>query len=221
MLDNRLAQVAALVRRGSRVADIGTDHALLPLALVQAGVCPFAIASDVVAGPVAAATRTVMQAGESARIAVRLGNGLSTVAPDEVDDIVLAGMGGETMVSILDAAPWVQNAHYRLVLQPMTRAEILRRYLWETGFDIIKEVPVNQGRRWYTVIGAVYTGQKQQFSEAAYHIGRLPAGSPCLAAVERRLQKQHNGCPTPQTEQCLAQLRAYQSGTWAPGEDTP
>ncbi len=220
MLDNRLRQVAALVRHGSRVADIGTDHAHLPLWLVQTGVCPFAIASDIVPGPVAAATHTVTQAGESGRISVRLGSGLSTVLPEEVDDIVIAGMGGETMVSILQAAPWVQHTRYRLILQPMTRAEVLRRYLWEMGFDITREIPVSEGKHWYTVMCAAYTGNQQYFSEAVYHIGRLPAGSPCLAAVERRLQKQHKGCPTPQTEQCLAQLRAYQNGTWKPEEIT-
>lgn len=214
MLDNRLHTVAEMVRQGSRVADIGTDHAHLPVWLVQNGKCPFAIASDIVPGPVAAAINTVNKSGESERVSVRLGDGLSTVLPDEVDDIVIAGMGGETIAAILQAALWVQNSRYRLILQPMTRAEVLRRYLWDTGFDIFSETPVQEGKHWYTVLSVGYTGTPQQFSEAAYYIGRLrlPESEPYLAVVERRLQKQQKGCPTQEIKQCLEQLNAYRNG---------
>lgn len=192
MLDARLKQVAAFVRNGSRLADIGTDHALLPVELIGRGVCTYAIASDVKKGPVAAATRTVGEAKLSDRIDIRLGNGLQTVLPDEVDDIVIAGMGGETIAMILQAAPWVQDARYRLILQPMTRAEKLRRYLWENGFDILAEVVVQDGKHWYTVICAAFTGKAFVPDELFCHVGRisLPEGTGYLQTVINRLRKQ-------------------------------
>ena len=96
-LDKRISAVAALVRQDSRLADIGTDHAYLPVYLVQAGVCPSAIASDIGAGPLDAARRTVTENGLTSEIALRLGNGLATVSAGEVEDIAIAGMGGETI----------------------------------------------------------------------------------------------------------------------------
>ncbi len=221
MLDTRLQTVASLVRTGSRVADIGTDHALLPVWLVQNGICPSAIASDIVKGPVAAATKTVSNAGETARIQVRLGDGLSTVSPDEVEDIVIAGMGGETIAAILQAAPWVQQARYRLILQPMTRAEVLRRYLWDNGFDIISETPVQKGRHWYTVLCVEFVEKRQSLPMAAYYIGRLSSkdGAAYLQTVQRRLEKQKKGSPTAELEQCLQQIKEYCNGTWSPWEE--
>ena len=138
-LDKRLSAVAALVRQGSRLADIGTDHAYLPVHLVQSGVCPSAIASDIGAGPLDAARRTVTENGLTSEIALRLGDGLATVKAGEVEDVAIAGMGGETIVAILEAAPWVQNEGIRLILQPMTRAEDLRRWLLTHGFTILGE----------------------------------------------------------------------------------
>ena len=222
MLDNRLQVVASLVRKGSRVADIGTDHAHLPVWLVQNGISPAAIASDIVKGPVAAATRTIEQAGETARVEVRLGDGLSTVQPDEVEDIVIAGMGGETIAAILQAAPWVQDERYRLILQPMTRAEVMRRYLWDTGFDIISETPVQKGRHWYTVLCVAFVGKRQSLSMSAYYVGRLSAveGATYLQTVQRRLEKQKRGDSTPELEQCLQQVKDYCNGTWSPWEET-
>ena len=221
MLDNRLQTVASLVRQGSRVADIGTDHAHLPVWLVQNGICLSAIASDIVKGPVAAATHTIEQAGETARVQVRLGDGLSTVLPHEVEDIVIAGMGGETIVSILQAAPWVQHTRYRLILQPMTRSEVLRRYLWDNGFDIIREMPVQEGRHWYTVLCVGFVGKRQSLPLAAYYIGRLSAkdGAAYLQRVWRRLEKQKRGCTTAELEQCLQQVKDYCNGTWSPWEE--
>ena len=222
MLDNRLQVVASLVRKGSRVADIGTDHAHLPVWLVQNGISPSAIASDIVKGPVAAATRTIEKAGETARVEVRLGDGLSTVQPDEVEDIVIAGMGGETIAAILQAAPWVQDERYRLILQPMTRAEVLRRYLWDSGFDMISETPVQKGRHWYTVLCVAFVGKRQSLSMSAYYVGRLSAveGAAYLQTVQRRLEKQKRGCATPELEQCLQQVKDYCNGTWSPWEET-
>ena len=155
-LDSRLSCAAALVRQGSRLADVGTDHALLPAALVEGGVCPSAIASDIRPGPAERARMTVESTGLSGRIQVRLGGGLSVLSPGEADDIVIAGMGGENIASILEEDPWVKNERYHLILQPMSRPEILRRFLRENGFSLLREPAVRDGKRLYTVLLAVY-----------------------------------------------------------------
>ncbi len=174
-LDKRLSAVAALIRPGSRLADIGTDHAYLPVHLVQAGVCPGAIASDIGAGPLEAARRTVTENGLSSEIALRLGNGLATVNAEEVDDIAIAGMGGETIVMILEAAQWVKDTHIRLVLQPMTRAEDLRRWLLTNGFTVIEEHLIVDGRHLYPVLAAEYTGAEPCADELRIYGGFFTA----------------------------------------------
>ncbi len=156
-LDKRLSAVAVLVRHGSRLADIGTDHAYLPTYLVQTGVCPSAIASDIGAGPLEAARHTVTAAGLTSEIALRLGDGLATVSADEVEDIAIAGMGGETIAAILEAALWVKDHRLRLILQPMTRAEDLRRWLLHNGFSVLEEHLIRDGRHLYPVLAAEYT----------------------------------------------------------------
>ena len=157
-LSERLSCLASLVRPGSRVADIGTDHALLPVFLVKTGVCRSAIAVDVKAGPVAAAQKAVKAADLLDAIDVRLGDGLSPISPDEVEDIVIAGMGGETMVEILKAAPWVLSDRYRLILQPMTRVEVLHRFLYEQGFEIEEEHLMEDSGHRYVYLTAHFAG---------------------------------------------------------------
>ncbi len=195
-LDARLAVVAALVRRGSRLADIGTDHAYLPVYLVGAGVCPAAIASDIGAGPLEAARRTVAASGLTSKIALRLGDGLSTVTADEVDDIVIAGMGGETVAAILAAAPFVKTARLRLVLQPMTRAERLRRWLLQNGFSVSEEHLVQDGRHLYPVLVAGYTGAAAEPDELAVYAGFFAPeeGRPYRRKMAQHLARRAAGC---------------------------
>ncbi len=221
MLDQRLRLAADLVRQGSRVADIGTDHAHLPVALVQEGRCPSAIASDVREGPAANARRTVTEAGLGDCIDIRLGDGLHTVQAQEVDDIVIAGMGGETIAAILEDAPWVKDGHYRLILQPMTRAEKLRAYLFENGFAIREERVTCVGHHWYTVLCSSYTGEPFAADEALCHVGRipLPEGDGYLQVVEHRLLRQQNAHPTAAGQACLEQVSRYRNGVWRPWEE--
>lgn len=231
MLDMRLQKVAALVRPGSRLADIGTDHAYLPTALVQQGICPGAIASDVRPGPVQAARRTVEAAGLNDKIDVRLGDGLEPVRPDEAEDIVIAGMGGETIAAILAAAPWVQDSRYRLILQPMTRGEELRRYLFGAGFAIQEEQVAADSRHIYAVLSAQYTGQAFQAEEALCFVGRMPPkeGEAYLRKAEERLFRQIEGLrqsdlgrgqPHGEDIQTLLNLikriEQYIDGSWTP-----
>lgn len=220
MLDIRLQTVADYVRRGSRLADIGTDHALLPTFLVEEGRCPSAIASDIRKGPAEAARRTVRESKLEKQIEVRLGDGLSTVRQDEVEDIVIAGMGGETIADILKQAPWVQHPRYRLILQPMTRAERLRRYLFETGFSIEQETVVSDEHHCYTVLCVAYTGQILQPEEALCYVGKISPtdGVAYLKRVCRRLQKQADACPNEEIGLCIQQIHAYLQGEWNPWE---
>lgn len=231
MLDMRLQKVAALVRQGSRLADVGTDHAYLPTALVRQGVCPRAIASDVRTGPVQAARRTVEAAGLEQAIDVRLGDGLEPVRPDEVDDIVIAGMGGETIAAILAAAPWVMDSRYRLILQPMTRGEELRRYLFGAGFAILEEQVAEDSRHVYAILSVQYTGRAFQPEEALCFVGRMPPreGETYLRKAEERLFKQIEGLrqsdmgrgqPHGEEIQTLLHLikriEQYIDGSWTP-----
>ena len=123
-LDARLRAVADFVPKGSRVADVGTDHGHLAIALVQEGVAPFAIASDKNEGPLEAARRAVYEAGLAERISLRLSDGLAKVAAGEVDAAILAGMGGALMAAILSASPAVVERLSTLVLQPQGAAAV-------------------------------------------------------------------------------------------------
>ena len=194
-LDKRLSAVAALVRQGSRLADIGTDHAYLPVHLVQSGVCPSAIASDIGAGPLDAARRTVTENELTSEIALRLGNGLATVSAGEVEDIAIAGMGGETIVMILEAAPWVQTEGIRLILQPMTRAEDLRRWLLHNGFSVLEEHLIIDGRHLYPVLAAEYTAAPVCEDEVPIYGGFFAAeeGRPYRQMMAEHLSRRAQG----------------------------
>jgi len=195
-LDKRLSAVAALVRRGSRLADIGTDHAYLPVSLVQAGVCPAAIASDIGAGPLEAARHTVTANGLTREIALRLGDGLSTVTAAEVDDIAIAGMGGETIVAILESAPWVRDSRLRLILQPMTRAEDLRRWLLHNGFSVLEEHLIIDGRHLYPVLAAEYTAAAPCEDDLLIYGGFFSTeeGRPYRRMMAEHLRRRAGGC---------------------------
>ena len=194
-LDKRLSAVAALVRQGSRLADIGTDHAYLPVHLVQAGVCPSAIASDIGAGPLDAARRTVTENELTSQIALRLGDGLATVSADEIEDIAIAGMGGETIAAILEAVPWVQNNRLRLILQPMTRSEDLRRWLLQNGFAVIEEHLITDGRHLYPVLAAEYTAAAPCADEVLIYGGFFTAeeGRPYRRMMAEHLRRRAAG----------------------------
>ncbi len=137
LLQPRLQLLYDLVPEGAKLADIGTDHGYLPVALLQAGKIEYAIASDVGSEPLQHARRTAAEY-EVKGVDFRLCDGLIGIAPEEVDTIVIAGMGGDTMVSILSGAPWTKKGKL-LLLQPMTKSEMLRGWLADNGYRFLKE----------------------------------------------------------------------------------
>ena len=140
-LTPRLQLLADWVPQGAKFADIGTDHAYLPVWLTLQGRLQCAIASDLRKGPLERARETGRTYG-AGNIDYRLANGLADVKPEEADVIAIAGMGGETIAAILQAAPWTADGQHTLLLQPMTKDHELRRYLMEHGYCITREALV-------------------------------------------------------------------------------
>lgn len=170
-LKNRLYTVSTLVPFGARVADIGCDHGHLCIYLINEGISPLCIASDIKEKPLNSAKANIEKVGLS--IETRLGPGLSTIKENEVDCIVIAGMGGEVISSILDACPWVKNKKYTLLLQPMTSADALRKFLCENGFNIKSETATEEDGRIHTVIKAVFSGKCFSPDDAFLRVGKL------------------------------------------------
>ena len=190
-LKPRLYTLSTLVPKGARVADIGCDHGHLPIYLIKEGISPFCIASDIKQKPLESAKANIQKLN-CQNIDTRLGAGLSTIKEDEVDCITIAGMGGEVISSILEDAPFVKNGKYTLVLQPMTSADALRRYLCENGFSIEREVACLDGGKIYTVIKARFSGEFALMDEAFYRIGRLdPKDDTAKKYIEKQLKIAH------------------------------
>ena len=156
-LSKRLAAAAELVREGVFIADVGTDHAYLPIALTLDGRIRGAVASDVNKGPVERARGHVASYGLNKKIEVCLADGLCGIEKYSPEDIFILGMGGELIVAILSRAPWIRERGKRLILQPMTHPEAVRRFLYSAGFEIIDETIVRDDKI-YQIICAEYTG---------------------------------------------------------------
>ena len=167
----RLQAVADLVPPNAALADIGTDHAYLPAWLLGRGLVRRAIAADINKGPLDRARLTAQQYNCTEQMDFRLCNGLAGIAPDEVDTIVIAGMGGETIAAILQAAPWVQDGRYALILQPMSVQSDLRGWLWHNGFSIQKEEIIREGDKLYNILVASY-GDAVQLTAGEEWAGR-------------------------------------------------
>jgi tRNA A22 N-methylase len=153
-LSPRLATVAACVLPGRTLADIGTDHAYIPVSLVAAGAVPAAVATEINAQPAAAARTAIAGAGLADRIAMRLGSGLSVLTPGEAATIVIAGMGGQLIRDILDQGQAVAASAMRLVLQPMRDHLAVRYWLWGHGWVLVDEHLAQEGQHIYTIIVA-------------------------------------------------------------------
>lgn len=155
-LTPRLQAVADLVPMGTAMADIGTDHAYLPVWLLLEGKIRCAIAADLREGPLERARLTAKEYECREHITFRLCDGLSGIAPEEADTIVIAGMGGETIAAILEAAAWTQNSSYTLILQPMSAQNDLRRWLWRNGFNVVNERIICEGEKLYNIMFVKY-----------------------------------------------------------------
>jgi len=158
-LSMRLERVAAHVPAGARLADIGSDHGYLPVALMRRGAITAAVAGEVALTPYCAAERTVRENGLDQRISVRLANGLAAIEPqDRVTAISLCGMGGETIRDILDSGTARLSGRERLILQPNGGEQALRQWLMENGYRLVCEEVLRENGFDYEIIVAERAG---------------------------------------------------------------
>ena len=167
-LSPRLQVCAGFVYPGDRVADIGCDHGYLSLHLLLNGIASSVIAADINEMPLQSAVRNAEKYGVQDKIRFYLSDGVQSI-PREFDTLVCAGMGADTMVSILEAAPWLRDKQYRLILQCQSKTSLLRQYLSDTGWRITEETVVRDGRFLYTVMEVLWQPEHPRLTQAEYH----------------------------------------------------
>ncbi len=167
-LDNRLAAAAELCRSGKIAADVGCDHAQLACRLAM-DISAEVIASDIRDGPLEAARRTVSECGVT-NVRIVKSDGLREI--DFADDVIICGMGGELIAQIISGCRFL-NADTRFILQPMTRAEFLRRWLYNNGFELIEERIAYDGGRGYDIMLAAYTGVPREIDDFFALTGKI------------------------------------------------
>ena len=193
-LTARLRSVAEQVPQGASFADIGTDHAYLPAWLLLNGRIEYAVAADLREGPLNRAKETVAQFGLDEKVSFRLCDGLVGIHADEVDTIAIAGMGGETIASILEAAPWTKQGKL-LLLQPMTSFPDLRMWLQKNGYCIEKECISREGRRLYSCL-VVRAGEMDTLTPAELWVGKQnddPLRGDFLRMMEEKVERALQG----------------------------
>lgn len=193
-LTSRLSTAAGLCRRGVTVCDVGTDHALLACYLAQNG-AKEVIASDVKEGPLSAARRTIAEQGVTNVTAV-LSDGLEKI--DHADDVVICGMGGELIMKIISGCRFLSE-DTRFILQPMTKAEVLRRELCRSGFEITEERTAVDDGRFYTVMLVRYSGAVSEPDELFCLCGKITDPA-MLRHIAEKLEKNAAGMERSHTD---------------------
>ena len=185
-LSTRLQACCSFITPGSRVAVLGGAHGYLGIHLLLSGKASSVIASDVNQQPLDSALRNAHKYGVSENISFYLSDGVQSI-PKDFDTMVCAGMGADTMISILNAAPWLKSKQYKLILQCQSRRPELRRYLYEQGYTIVKETLAQDGKFIYPIMEVSYA-PSAPLTPAGYHISPalLKSDSPLLPAFYDR-----------------------------------
>ena len=197
-MNKRLHTIANMVKDGKGLIDVGTDHGYLPAYLAVNGYSGFLFASDIHAGPLNAARKTASDCSVENRINYLLCDGLDGCPPDQIDTIVIAGMGGDLICRILDKADWCLDHRYTLILQPMTKAEVLRYWLVNNGFSLEEERLVRDGGILYQIIRTRFS-QNMTLSDAELYAGSFEnirnemLCAEWLELLLRRFEKEEKG----------------------------
>ena len=187
VLSNRLKACCQFVRPGDRVADVGCDHGYLGIFLLLSGVARSVIAADVNTGPLDSARRNGEKYAVADRMTFCLSDGVSSL-PRDFDCLVCAGMGADTMISILSAAPWLKDSRYHFILQCQSKTPALRRYLTDQGYSIRRETLARDGKFIYPVMDIVYApGTVLSEAECYLSPGLLDSGSDLLIPYASRI----------------------------------
>lgn len=186
-LSARLLACCGFVPRGSRVADIGCDHGYLSIHLLTSGIAASVIASDVAEGPLQSAISNARKFGVQDNIRFYLSDGVRNI-PRDFDCLVCAGMGADTMIHILESAPWLRDKQYTLILQCQSKRPELRKWLYENGFAIRRETLAQDGKFYYPIMEIIYAPD-QSLSGAEFYItpALRASGSPLLSAFYERV----------------------------------
>ena len=215
-LNPRLRKIAGLVPQNACTADIGTDHAYIPIVLTETGVTKRAIASDIKKGPLMRADENIRRNGLADRIETRLGAGLETLEPNDAEVIIIAGMGGILISDILENSRAVTNTAKLLILQPMTAVPELREYLSQKGYAITGEYLEAEEDKLYNIITATPHGNTE-YSKKEIYLGRgLEETSPELfsrykTAVLTKLNRRAEGLEKAQSPESKQELEEIQS----------
>ena len=170
-LDKRLLSCADYVRAGAVFADIGTDHGYLPLFLLRTGRIERAYLSDVNRGPLSSAERNAKEEGLDCKCEFILTDGAAALRDKGITDYAICGMGGELIARIIEDAPHLKSLGTRLILQPMTKQEHLRRYLSMAGFSILDERFSFDSGKYYVTLLAEYSAQCRELSVSEAELG--------------------------------------------------
>ena len=191
-MNRRLTQLASMIPRvGVGMADVGTDHGLIPVHLARSGYPGRLFATDIAEAPLRGAVALAEKHRVRGQITFAVSDGLDFCRPDWVDCILIAGMGGDTICRILDRAEWIMEGEYTLVLQPMTHPEVLRYWLMHNEFPIVEEAVVEEEGHVYQMFRAA-PGQNRSLSDAEYCAGARSAvhsGDPAVLAALDVLRK--------------------------------
>ena len=172
-LSIRLKAIVSMIEECDSVIDVGTDHGYVPIYLVKNGIIKSAIASDINKGPVEKARNNIIHNNASAQISCRLGSGLSTINKGEAQIAIIAGMGGNLIRDILEADLDVVKQFKYMILQPVQNAEVLREYLYITGYNILDEEICNDDGKFYEIIKVKYNNKPVILDSIYYEISKI------------------------------------------------
>ncbi len=193
-LSIRLKTIASLVPIGARVCDIGTDHGYLAIHLKSNDIADMVIAADINQKPLENARRNIEKSGVGG-IELRLCDGLESISKGETDTIIIAGMGSEVISGIIERGSEItEDKSITLILQPTTSPELLRKFLYSKGYEIIKEIPVFENNKLYSVMLIRYSGKTSEMDELFYYIGKIPKNTENGIKYIKKQKKRFSDC---------------------------
>ena len=182
-LSDRLLACSRFIDPGDRVADIGCDHGYLGIHLLTQGISASMIEADINEGPLQSAMRNAEKYGVADKMTFHLSDGAKSI-PRDFDALVCAGMGADTMIHILEEAPWLQDERYRLILQCQSKTPMLRRYLSDTGWEIRQETVLRDGKFLYTIMEVIFRPDAPRLTAGECHISPALIRSDCAELRE-------------------------------------